>query len=231
MPRPLPPHNTPTIPILFFMVLCHRLCDEVASSEPGLVESPASTSSSLEAALATLSLSALTLTTLTLAALSLALTLTLTLTLTALSLTSLTAVLAIVGTLTTVLAVVAAVVTTILAAIVVTNGKSNTVILGATLSNRHENGLMVAGGGHGASTVYTGRKTSSKICTEKSLAVSVVVDTLEESEVLGVQGGLPVGVALHVLNSDVGVTNDLTAIERLRCGVIRSHCSRQSSGR
>jgi hypothetical protein len=77
---------------------------------------------------------------------------------------------------------------------------------------------MVGGRGDGASAVVAGRKTSLKRGSEKTISITGVVDTLEESKGLGI--GRVVGVVTHVLDGDMGMSNDLTPLERLRGSVV-----------
>jgi hypothetical protein len=127
---------------------------------------------------------------------------------------------ALLSLLTTLLTVVLAAVLTVVAAVAaaVGNSEPDTVILSTTLSNGHENWLMVAGRSHGADTVATGRKTLGEIGRKSTLAVTSVVDTLEEGKRLGIRG-VGRGIA-HVLDGDVGVADDFASIERLRRGIV-----------
>jgi hypothetical protein len=183
-----------------------RLGNEVAGSEAAAAEASTAT------ATATTLTSLLSLATLLALSALLALSTLLTLS----TLLALTALLA----LTSLLAVVTAVVATVVAAAVTTNSEPDAVVLGATLGNGHDHGSVVGRGAQGASTVDTVGETGCKIGAERTLAVSVVVDSLEEGKVHGIQSVGRVLVATHVLNSDMGVTNDATALELLRCGVV-----------
>jgi hypothetical protein len=119
--------------------------------------------------------------------------------------------------------VVAAIVTTVVAAIVTTvvgNLEPDTVVLGATLSDGHKYRLVVTGGCHAADTVETLRETRLEISAQETLTVAGVVDTLEESKLLSVEGLVLVRVASKVLDGDVGVSNNLTVTEGLRGGVV-----------
>jgi hypothetical protein len=129
--------------------------------------------------------------------------------------------------LTIVLSVVLSIVLTVVLSVVLAtvaaaaaNSEPDAVILSTTLSNRHENGLMVAGGGHGASTVVAVGETSSQISSKKTLAISLAVDTLEESKLLGVGRVGVVDVATHILDSDMRVSNNLSALEILGSSVV-----------
>jgi hypothetical protein len=115
--------------------------------------------------------------------------------------------------------VVAAVVTTIVAA-VVGNLEPDTVVLGATLGDGHKYRLVVTGGCHAADTVETLGETRLEVSAQETLTVAGVVDTLEESKLLSVEGLVLVRVASKVLDCDMGVSNNLTVTEGLRGGVV-----------
>jgi hypothetical protein len=119
--------------------------------------------------------------------------------------------------------VVTTVVTTVVAAVVATvvgNLEPDTVVLGATLSDGHEYRLVVTGGCHAADTVETLGETRLKISAQETLTVAGVVDALEESKLLGVEGLVLIRVASEVLDCDVSVSNNLTVTEGLRGGVV-----------
>lgn len=80
---------------------------------------------------------------------------------------------------------------------------------------------MVRRTSHRADTVVTGGQTTSDGGSKFSLAISGVVDTLEESKLGGVWGrGRREGVT-QILDDNVSVTNDLAlTIELLRGGVV-----------
>lgn len=100
--------------------------------------------------------------------------------------------------------------------------KADTVILGTTLSDGHDYRLMVGSRGHGAKTVVTSRETTGYICRQKTLAISGVVDTLEEGELGSIQRRGRVKLIAQVLNSHVGVANNVTAaIQVLGSRVVR----------
>jgi hypothetical protein len=100
------------------------------------------------------------------------------------------------------------------------NAESDAVILSTTLSDRHEHRLMVGSRSHCASTVEASSQTFSESSREFSVAVAVVIDTLEESEGLGVEGLLWVVILANILNSEMRVADDLAAIESLGSSVI-----------
>jgi len=195
------------------------LGDEVTCGKAAAVEASASTSTT-EAAEAALSLLA-ALTALLASLLASLLTALLSTLLAALLASLLASLLTTLLTvvLTVVLAIVAAVVATVVAATAATaNSEPHTVILRTTLSDRHDNRLMVGGRGDRASTVVTGRETSLERGSEKTIAVTSVVDTLEESKVLSIRR--VVGVVTHVLDGDMGVANDVASLKRLWGSVV-----------
>jgi hypothetical protein len=176
------------------------LGDEVASGELGPVESSTAT--------ATVE----TLTSLALTSLSLSLTLSLT----ALALASLS-----LAVVTTILTIVAAIVATVVAATVtLSDSEPNAVVLCTTLSDRHDYWRVVAGGAQCASTIHSIGKTSRKICLEQAVAVTSVVDSLEEDKVLSIESFLWVIIVVHILDSDMSMANNLASIELLRGCVV-----------
>ena len=107
------------------------------------------------------------------------------------------------------------------AAAVAAYGETNAVILSTTLGDRHKDRLVVGSRGHGAKTVVASRKTTLDIGSQKTLTISGGVDTLKEDKLGGIKGVGRVGVTASVLDSDVSVTNDVTAaIKILRCSVV-----------
>lgn len=60
--------------------------------------------------------------------------------------------------------------------------KADAVILGTTLGDGHDHGLMVGSGCHGAETIITGREAAGDVGGEKTLSIPGVVDTLEEGK-------------------------------------------------
>jgi hypothetical protein len=201
-------------------IFVKRLSDEVTCGEAAAVEASASTTTT-EAAEATLS---------SLAALAALLTSLLTALLTALLASLLASLLATLLTtllaallsslLTVVLTIVATIVTTVVtaAATAAANSESHTVILGTTLSDWHDNRLMVGGRGDGADAVDASRETSIKRGSEKTIAITGIVDTLEESKGLSV--GRVVTIVANVLDGNMGMANDVASLERLRGGVV-----------
>jgi hypothetical protein len=70
---------------------------------------------------------------------------------------------------------------------------------------------MVGSGRHCADAVVASRQASSDGGLEKTLAISGIVDTLEEGELGWVQGSGRVECFSHILDSHVGVANNLSA--------------------
>jgi hypothetical protein len=116
------------------------------------------------------------------------------------------------------LTIVLAVVLAIVATAAATNSESHTIILRTTLSDWHDNGLMVGSGSDGADAVVTRRETGIKRGSKKAVTITSVVDTLEESEGLCV--GRIVGVVAHVLDGDVGVADDFTTLKCLWSSIV-----------
>ena len=80
---------------------------------------------------------------------------------------------------------------------------------------------MVGGTRHGADAVVASGKTAVNDCLKVTLAVSGIVDTLEEGKLLGIKRLLGVEAVARVLDGDVGVADDLAlAIELLRGTVV-----------
>lgn len=220
------------------------LCDELADGELGLAPEASTSTTTTAGAVLTLSLLAvLTLLTVLslLAVLTLLAVLSLLAVLTLLTVLSLLAILSLL-TVLSLLAVVATVVTsvvvaTVVAAIVTTatgeckflstrlailgNLKANAVILSTTLGDGHNDRLMIAGGSHRADTVGTDRQTiGRRVGRQQTLAVTVVIDTLEEFESLGIQW-LCLLEVLEFLNGDMRVSNNIPSVAKgLRSSVV-----------
>lgn len=80
---------------------------------------------------------------------------------------------------------------------------------------------MVGSREHSADTVVTSGKSACNGSRQESIAVTGVVDTLEEDELSGVERLSRGQRVTHVLNSNVSVTDDLAlAVEVLRSGVV-----------
>ena len=80
---------------------------------------------------------------------------------------------------------------------------------------------MVGGTDHGADTVVAGRETAGDGGLELAVAVTGIVDTLEEDELRGVGGVVRVQGVAEILDGNVGVTDDLAgAVEILGRGVV-----------
>ena len=125
----------------------------------------------------------------------------------------------------------AAVVVVSVAATVVRNSKTNTVILRTSLSDRHENRLVVGGSRHGANAIIASRQTTSYSSSQQTAAISSIVDALEKGKLLRIKRSLRVESAAGVLNSDVGVADDLTVVvEVLRSRVVGRRSVGEGSG-
>ena len=81
---------------------------------------------------------------------------------------------------------------------------------------RHDDWLMVGSGSHGAAAVATSSKTTLNLSGKQAIAVTGIVDALEESEFLRV-GRV---VALCDLAGDVSVANDSAVLQCLRGRVV-----------
>jgi hypothetical protein len=92
------------------------------------------------------------------------------------------------------------------------------IVLRATLSNWHQHWLMVGSRAHGANTVESSRKTRDS-SLEITIAVTGIVNTLEKFEDSRVRRTSRIQ-GVDLLDSDVSVTNDLTTLESLRCGIV-----------
>ena len=79
---------------------------------------------------------------------------------------------------------------------------------------------MIGRAGHGADSVEAGGKTGSDVGRKQACTVSIVVDTLEESESLRVGRSAWCQVVTQILDGDVSVTDDIAALEFLRSRVI-----------
>lgn len=117
--------------------------------------------------------------------------------------------------------VVGTAVAVVVATLLATNGEANAVILSTTLSDGHEDGLMVGRGRHAAQAVVAGGETAGDLGREEATAVAGVVDALEKGKLLGVQRLLGVEGLARVLDSDVGVADDdALLVEVLRRRVV-----------
>jgi hypothetical protein len=121
--------------------------------------------------------------------------------------------------LTIVLTVVLTIVLTVVTAVVATtNSKPHTVILRTTLSDGHDNRLMVGSRSDGAGAVVTRGETGLECRSEKTITIPGVVDTLEECESLSIRR--VVGVVAHVLNRNMGMADHLAPLKCLWGSVV-----------
>ena len=152
--------------------------------------------------------------------LSVALPLTLSVTLTLALTLAVTLALSLIGLALTAIAVLT-VVLTLFGSSIGGNCKVLAVLLRSSLSDRHQDRLVVGGTRHGADAVVASGKTAVNDCLKVTLAVSGIVDTLEEGKLLGIKRLLGVEAVARVLDGDVGVADDLAlAIELLRGTVV-----------
>lgn len=79
---------------------------------------------------------------------------------------------------------------------------------------------MVGSAVHGANTVGSRGKTIGDRSLEKTLTISIVVDALEEGKVLWIRRSGGSNVATEILNRDVAVADDVTALELLGSSVV-----------
>ena len=79
---------------------------------------------------------------------------------------------------------------------------------------------MVGGGRHRADAVGTSWETPSDSDLEVSLTISRIVDSLKESKGTGVKRCRWVHVTTHVLNAEMGMADNYTAVELLRRCVV-----------
>ena len=110
------------------------------------------------------------------------------------------------------------------------DNKLRAVIRRTTLCNGHENKLMVGRGSHSADAVVASRKSSGNSCREPTVAITSIVDSLEEGKLSSIErsGGVQ-GVA-EILDSDVGVAEDLATLELLWRGVVGGISVGEGSG-
>jgi len=80
---------------------------------------------------------------------------------------------------------------------------------------------MVGRRSHSTATIESRRKTFTNRSLKVTLAISIIVDTLEELEDLRIRGLVGSEASTEVLTGDVGVTNDTTVtVEILGGGVV-----------
>jgi hypothetical protein len=89
---------------------------------------------------------------------------------------------------------------------------------------------MVRGRVHRADAVEPRRETTGDHSLEETLAVPVIIDTLEEGECLRVGRRCGSQVAAEILDGDVTVTDDVTTLELLRSGVVRGQGIGEGAG-
>jgi hypothetical protein len=120
--------------------------------------------------------------------------------------------------LTVVLTIVLIVVTAVVTTAATTNSEPHTVILRTTLSDGHDNRLMVGSRRDGAGAVVTCRETGLECRSEKTIAIPGVVDTLEECESLSIRR--VVGIISHVLDGNMGMADHFATLKCLWGSVV-----------
>jgi hypothetical protein len=104
------------------------------------------------------------------------------------------------------------------------NSELGAIISRSSLRDRHQDRLMVCSGCHGTDSVVASWETASHGSLEQTLSVAGIVDSLEEGELLRVQGSCRIQGFPHVLDSHVGVSNNLASLKMLRSRVVRGIC-------
>ena len=103
---------------------------------------------------------------------------------------------------------------------ILAGGELGTVILSSTLSDGHQNGLVIARRGHGAATVIPRGKTFRDRGREDALAVCGGVETFEEVESSCIQRLFRGEAVTEVLTRDMAMAHHLAALQRLRSCII-----------
>ena len=100
------------------------------------------------------------------------------------------------------------------------DSKLRAVVRRTTLCNRHENKLMVGRGSHSANAVVASGKPPSDSRREPAIAITCIVNSLEECELSGIERSRRVQGVAEILDSDVGVADDLTTLKLLGSRVV-----------
>ena len=103
---------------------------------------------------------------------------------------------------------------------VVAGGKFGTIIGESTLSDPHEDRLMIAGRGHGTTTVVARRQPLGNGDGDGALTISLPVDAFEKGEVGAIQRILRSQRPPKILAGDVGMSHDLAVVQSLRGCVV-----------
>lgn len=103
----------------------------------------------------------------------------------------------------------------------VTNGEADTVILGTTLSNRHENRLMVPGAGHSTDTVNTcNRQSVGDTSLQVAISITSIIDAFKEVKLVWVWNVFGVK-CIKQLDGDMCMPlNVSTIIQLLRSSIV-----------
>ena len=88
------------------------------------------------------------------------------------------------------------------------------------MGDRHQDRLMIRCGCHCADAIIPSRKASCDGSTEKTLSITSVVDALEECKLGGVECSCWVQAGTQILDSHMGVANNLAPRKKLWGGVV-----------
>ena len=89
---------------------------------------------------------------------------------------------------------------------------------------------MVGGRIHGANTISTSRETVGDNSLKKTLAVSIIVDTLEEGKYLRIRGRGSSDITVQILNGNMAMTNNIATLHLLGRGVVGSQGIGENAG-
>ncbi len=89
---------------------------------------------------------------------------------------------------------------------------------------------MVGCRGEGADAVVSCWEAAGHSGGEKTFTIASIVDTLEESELGGIESGGGVQAAAEILNGHVSVPDDQATRQLLRCGVVGCVCVGERTG-
>lgn len=84
----------------------------------------------------------------------------------------------------------------------------------------HHDGLVVAGSGHGADTIDACGQSTFNVYAETTVAISDIIQALEEDEFVGLGGNWGLDIASQRLDSDMGVANDFAVFQLLWSGIV-----------
>jgi hypothetical protein len=95
-----------------------------------------------------------------------------------------------------------------------------TIISRAALRNGHEHELMVRRRRQRADAIVASWKPPCDRRLEQAIAVSCVIDALEESELCGIERFFRIQSIAKILDRDVSVADDFASLELLWCGIV-----------